>query len=71
MKGFGKTDYYSKGSDELLKVALKIMSNQNCNIYGSEKVLDSSQICAGDGTGGVKDTCMVMTWNYFKIIKST
>lgn len=33
------------------------MNNKACD-FGSERILDSSQICAGDGDGGEKDTCM-------------
>lgn len=66
-KQFNKNLLFEKGgqqSNDLLKVALDIITNTQCSqMYGQTKKLRSgivnSQICAGYLAGG-KDTCQVI-----------
>lgn len=60
--GWGRIEFGGNASDKLLKVTLKIFSNQRCqNTYrmgtkGLPRGIIDSMVCAGDLQGG-KDTC--------------
>ncbi|KAJ6640317.1 Serine protease snake [Pseudolycoriella hygida] len=59
--GYGHTEFGGKSSSQLLKVDLKIFSNNECtNGYKNDRSLINgiveSQLCAGD-SAGEKDTC--------------
>lgn len=61
--GYGYTGYASPQSEELLKVELDVIDQYQCNdlleeklSLTREKLIDSSQICAGVLRGG-RDTC--------------
>lgn len=56
--GWGLTEAFGEGSDELLKVGLDIINNDDCNHYLDDldnKIIDT-QMCAGELKGG-KDSC--------------
>ncbi|XP_060515950.1 serine protease snake-like [Cylas formicarius] len=59
--GWGKTDFAADNSDKLLKVTLRLYSNDECiRTYRTNKYIplgiQSNMLCAGDLRGG-RDTC--------------